>query len=251
MAEDVVLDDDLAPQGASLSDQLVAVLQRRIISGEIPIGTWLRHSALAEEFGISRTPVREALRILASQGIVTIAPNRGAQVNGQSGHDIREIGQVRAELEGLAAALACDRIDDRQTLRMMRSWDEFRASLDEPVAVQAERWAKSNDHFHSVILEAAGNKYLTLTIRELRRRLPHNLSFGAYAGNSRLIRKNLQEHEAITNAILAQDAGLARRLMTEHIRNSNEAIAHWVDQFSGVRPETVRRHSRVRVTEST
>lgn len=236
MADDLVLDEELAAQGASLSDQLVAVLQRRVIAGEIQVGTWLRHGALAEEFGVSRTPVREALRILAVQGFVTISPNRGAQVNGLSGHDIREIGQVRGELEGLAASLACDRINDDQTRRMTRSWDAFRESLDKGQDVQAERWIRANDEFHSVILEAAGNHHLTLAIRELRRRLPHNLSFAIYAGNSRLIEKNLAEHEAIATAIQKQDHELARRLMSEHIRHSNDAIAHRVDRNAAQAP---------------
>ncbi len=230
MADDLVLDEELAARGGSLSDQLVAVLQRRFLSGEVPVGAWLRHEALAEEFGVSRTPVREALRILAAQGFVSIVPNRGARVNGLSGHDIREIGQVRGELEGLAAALACDRIDDDQTRRMLRSWDAFRESLDLPQDVQAERWMRGNDEFHSVILEAAGNNHLSLTIGVLRRRLPHNISFAMYVGNSRLIKKNLAEHEAIAAAILAQDHELARRLISEHIRNSSDAIAHWVDR---------------------
>ncbi|WP_214106143.1 GntR family transcriptional regulator [Acrocarpospora catenulata] len=236
MADELVLDKELAVHGASLSDQLVAVLQRRVISGEVPIGAWLRHEALAEEFGVSRTPVREALRILADQGFVSIVPNRGARVNGLSGHDIREIGQVRGELEGLAAALACDRINDDQTKRMTQSWDAFRESLDESQDVQTERWMRANDEFHSVILEAAGNHHLTLTIGVLRRRLPHNISFATYAGNSRLIKKNLAEHEAIAKAILEQDHELARRLMSEHIRNSNEAIAHWVDKNAAQAP---------------
>ncbi|MFC0531567.1 GntR family transcriptional regulator [Phytohabitans kaempferiae] len=236
MADESVLDGELAAQGASMSDQLVAVLQRRVIAGEVPIGTWLRHEALAEEFGVSRTPVREALRILAVQGFVTIVPNRGARVNGLSGHDIREIGQVRGELEGLAAALACDRINDEQTERMTHSWDAFRESLDQPQDLQAERWMRANDEFHSVILEAAGNHHLTLTIRELRRRLPHNISFAIYTGNSRLIKKNLAEHEAIATAILEQDHELARRLMSEHIRNANDAIAYWVDKNTAQAP---------------
>ena len=229
MADAGALDAELAARGASLSDQLVAVLHRRVLAGDIPVGTWLRHDALAAEFKISRTPVREALRILSAQGIVTIMPNRGAQVNGQSGRDIREIGQVRAELEGLAATLACDHINDEQSQRMTSSWDDFRRSLDADVNIQAERWMASNDEFHSVILEAAGNRQLAMSISDLRRRLPHNVSFGTYAGNSRLIAKNLAEHEAIADAILASDAPRARELMVAHIRNSNDAIARWVE----------------------
>jgi DNA-binding GntR family transcriptional regulator len=113
----------------SLSERVVAVLQRRILSGEIPIGSWLRHGTIADEFGISRTPVREALRILAAQRIVTINRNKGAQVNGQSTRNISEIGEVRAELEGFAAALAAKRIDDAQIERM----NEARRLEDHPV----------------------------------------------------------------------------------------------------------------------
>lgn len=82
MASDPVI-RPLAASGDAdaMADRIVAVLQHKILSGKIPVGAWLRHSALAEEFGVSRTPVREALRILASQGIVTIRPNSGARVD--------------------------------------------------------------------------------------------------------------------------------------------------------------------------
>lgn len=215
---------------SSLSDQVVARLQRRILAGDIPIGTWLRHGAIAEEFGISRTPVREALRILASQGIVTIVPNRGARVDGQSGQDIREIGEVRAELEGLASALAAERIDDDQIRQMTESWETFRDTLDQPTADQAEAWMVANEKFHSIIVDASGNQHLSTTIRELRRKLPHNLSFGAYAGNSRLIARNLAQHQAIADAIVAQDAERARTEMVAHIRASIEATARWAER---------------------
>lgn len=222
-------------EGEALSDRVVETLQRRIISGEIPIGTWLRHNTVAEEFGISRTPVREALRILAARDLVTIVPNRGARVNGQSGQDIRDIGEVRAELEGLAASLASERMDDDQLRRMTGAWQRFREDLDERAdgeVDQAGEWARSNEAFHSVILEASGNKFLHVAINELRRRLPHNLSYGAYAGNSRLLAKNLEEHEAIAEAIMAQDGERARALMAAHIRTSNDATARWVEQHS-------------------
>lgn len=223
-------DESARPDPESLSDQVVSRLQRKILSGEIAIGSWLRHGAIAEEFGISRTPVREALRILAAQGIVTIDANRGARVNGQSSQDIREIGEVRAELEGLAATLACDRMDDEQLAEMTDSWQSFRTTLDEPTEQQAKAWVVANERFHSVIMESAGNPHLAATIRDLRRKLPHNLSFGAYAGNSRLIARNLSQHQAIADAIIAQDAELARVEMVKHIKFSIDATARWVER---------------------
>ncbi|MEO3863302.1 GntR family transcriptional regulator [Acrocarpospora sp. B8E8] len=223
------------PPGESISDRIVAVLQRRILAGEIPIGAWLRHGALAEEFGISRTPVREALRILNAQGIVTIDLHRGARVNGHSGKDIREIGAVRAELEGYAAELATERINDAQLKRMQEAWQGFGELIqqfdgtEEDQQRQAQQWAESNHAFHSVIVEASGNHQLELTIAELRRRLPHNLSYAAYAGNARLLRRNLEQHEGIAAAIIGHNARLARKLMTAHLRASNEATARWVE----------------------
>ena len=218
-----------------ISDHIVAVLQRRILAGEIPIGAWLRHGALAEEFGVSRTPVREALRILHSQGVVTIDPHRGARVNGHSGKDIREIGAVRAELEGYAAELATERINDAQLKRMLDAWKGFGEAIRQLGAsegeqrTQAQRWADSNHEFHSVIVEASGNRQLALTIAELRRRLPHNLSYGAYANNSRLLLRNLQQHEGVAAAIVDHNPRLARKRMTAHLRASNEATARWVE----------------------
>lgn len=224
--------DQDSPQPLSLT--IVSALQRRILSGELPIGTWLRHGAVAEEFGISRTPVREALRILDAQGIVSIVPNRGARVNGHSSRDIREIGVVRAELEGLAAELAAEQMNDEQTARLRTAWTRFTELMDKPASREemASAWATANEDFHSVIFEAARNRQLTQTIGELRRRLPHNVSYAAYEGNTRQLQRNVQEHEAIAAAILAHDGKRARRLMTEHIRRSNEAIARWVDQMT-------------------
>lgn len=230
MTETVTVEHGDADPANPLSDQVVSRLQRKILSGEIPIGTWLRHGAIAEEFGISRTPVREALRILAARGIVTIVPNRGARVDGQSGQDIREIGQVRAELEGLAAALACERMNDEQLAEMTDSWQSFRDTLGGPAGEQAEAWIAANEKFHSAIVESAGNPHLAATIQELRRKLPHNLSFGAYAGNSRLIARNLSQHQSIADAIVAQDGERARTEMVNHIMSSIEATARWAEK---------------------
>jgi len=222
----------IGSDGESLSDEVVAVLQRKILTGELAVGSWIRQRAIAEELGLSRTPVREALRILDAHGLVAIDQHRGAQVLGQSSPEIRDIGVVRANLEGLAAELAAERINDEQISRLKGSWDGFRATLRGSIDEQAPVWVKANDDFHSLILEAAGNKFLTITVAGLSRRLPHNLSFGAYAGNSRLIARNLQEHDAIADAIIAGDGETARNLMSGHIKDSNEATARWVESSS-------------------
>src|SRR5687767_8215802 len=144
------LDDPPAKAVVSTTDRIVTEIQRQIVTGQIPIGAWLRHGALAEEFDVSRTPIREALRVLAAQGVVTIVQNRGARVNGLSSRDIRELGEVRGNLQALAAELAAERSDDDQLRRMNHTWDRFTDLLEAgPIATAdlGEMWAAANEEF--------------------------------------------------------------------------------------------------------
>lgn len=234
------------------AEEIVQVLQRRILTGEVPVGSWLRHEALAAEFGTSRTPVREALHVLNSRGIVTIVRNRGARVDGHSSRDLRELGEVRAELEGYAAELAAERIGDDQLERLRGAWREFRAAIEDPApaeqedpapaeqedqapAEQAAAWAEANGVFHNVIIEAAGNRQLALSLADIHRRLPQNTSYAAYAGNVRSLRRNLAEHDEIAAAIARRDGAAARRMMTAHIRDAVEATNRWAEDNGLVR----------------
>lgn len=215
----------------SSADRIINALQRGLMVGEIPIGTWLRHDALAAEFGVSRTPVREALRVLAAQGVITIVPNRGARVNGLSVRDIREIGEIRAELNGLAAELAASRIDDAQTLRLLHAWDDFREALEAgaPETRLSALWVEANEDFHGTIVDAAENRQLQITLADLHRRVPRNLSFSGYAGSSHRLRNNLSEHEAIARAIADRDPAGARTLASAHVKSANASTVHWME----------------------
>jgi DNA-binding GntR family transcriptional regulator len=245
---EVPMSDRQADPGGSArgrADEIVEVLQRRILMGEIAVGSWLRHEALAEEFRTSRTPVREALRILDAQGIVSIIRNRGARVDGHSSRDLRELGEVRAELEGFAAQLAAERIEDAQLERLRGAWQGFRTAIDEFLdltpaerAVQtAPAWVEANGLFHTIIAEASGNRQLVQTIGDIHRRLPQNTSFAAYAGRIRLLQHNLAEHDEIAQAIADGDGAAARRAMTAHIRNAVEATSRWAEDNGLVREQ--------------
>src|SRR5215471_11992317 len=109
----------------ALVDRLAAALRARVLSGDLPSGTRLRQEALAVEFGVSRTPVREALRQLQASGLVDLEPNRGARVRRLSPREIRDAYEVRAELEGLAAELAATRIRHSQLDRLRKAQAEF------------------------------------------------------------------------------------------------------------------------------
>jgi DNA-binding GntR family transcriptional regulator len=225
--------------GSPLVDRLAGAIQTRVLSGEVPVGSRLRQEALAEEFGVSRTPVREALRKLEATGLVELLPNRGAVVRGPSAREIREAYEVRAELECLAAELAAGRISDRDLLRLREAQALFRRSVETLIARRARRpqpwkdesvWVQANDLFHQAILDAAGNERLSDTIADLHRSFPRDLTWAALSQSSRLLEENVEQHEAILEAIERRDPVEARQRMIEHVRSAGELVTLHFEQ---------------------
>jgi DNA-binding GntR family transcriptional regulator len=223
----------------STVERLAGAIQAQVLSGALPVGTRLRQEALAAQFGVSRTPVREALRQLAATGLVELLPNRGAIVRGPSARELREAYEVRAELEGLAAELAAARISDRDLVRLREAQALFRKSVTTLVARRARRpalwkdesvWVRANDLFHQAILDAAANGRLSDTIADLHRSLPRNLTWAALSRSSRLLEENVEQHERILEAIEERDPVEARRRMIEHVRSAGELVALHFEQ---------------------
>jgi DNA-binding GntR family transcriptional regulator len=214
----------------SLSERVAEELHHRILTGVIPLGSRLRQDAVAAEFQVSRMPVREAFRALQGQGVLEILPRRGALVHGPTPRDIRDAHEVRAELEGMGAELAAERIDDRQLARLDEAAGRFAHVLelaaDEATADQAaDAWRAANEAFHTNLIEAADNLSLTTTIQELRRRIPHNASFVTMRNSMRLLEENAADHVAIYEAIAARDGKRARRLAHAHVKRSGDRLA--------------------------
>jgi DNA-binding GntR family transcriptional regulator len=232
--------------GDALVDELATTIQSRVLNGEIRTGTWLRQESLAAEFGVSRTPVREALRKLQATGLVEVQPRRGALVRGVSPREIREAYEVRAELEGLAAELAATRIRDdevrrlrdaqalfRQSVASLLAWRDRRTSEDRlPPDAYAE-WNRGNDVFHLAIHEAAGNARLAATLGDLHRSFPRDLTWLVLGENARLLDENVAQHEAILEAIERHDAKAARRGMVRHVRRAGELVTRRVEERAG------------------
>jgi DNA-binding GntR family transcriptional regulator len=224
----------------ALVDKLAATLQARVLSGELPTGARLRQEALAEEFGVSRTPVREALRKLQASGLVEVRPHRGALVRGLSAREIRDAYEVRAELEGLAAELAALHPHHEDIAALHEAQQEFRAALDEAVAAReggalpaedvSARWGRANDLFHQTIQHAAGNTVLADTLTHLHRSFPRDLSRTVLRESTTLLQENVREHEAIIDAIEQRDAAAARALMVKHVRRAGSLVTRrWSD----------------------
>jgi DNA-binding GntR family transcriptional regulator len=224
-----------------LVDRLAGEIQARVLSGATPVGTRLRQEALADEFGVSRTPVREALRQLQASGLVELLPNRGAVVRGPSAREIREAYEVRAELEGLAAELAAERISDRDLRRLQEAQRLFQDAVETLIARRARRrepwkdeslWVQANDLFHQAILDASANARLADTIADLHRSFPRNLTWAALSRSSRLLEENVEQHQAVLDAIERRDPAEARRSMVEHVRSAGELVTLHFEQAS-------------------
>lgn len=225
----------------ALVDHLAATLRSRVLNGEIEVGSRLRQESLAAEFGVSRTPIREALRQLQAGGIVELQPHRGAVVRGPTTREIREAYEVRAELEGLAAELAATRINDAQLRELRDAERHFRRSiarlveggLDRTEADANGEWTRANDLFHRVIQEAASNQRLTDIVQDLHRAFPRGLTWAALSGNSALLGQNVEEHQLILAAIEQRDPPEARRRMVAHVRHAGELIARHFERRVG------------------
>jgi DNA-binding GntR family transcriptional regulator len=207
------------------------------MTGAITVGSWLRQETLAAEFGVSRTPVREALRKLEARGVVSLVPKRGALVRGPTTREVREAYQVRAELEGLAAELASTRISDDQIKQLREAEDLFRRSVEafadrrlSGAGIGDDEWFRANTLFHDVIQDAAANERLQLTIADLHRTFARNLTWAALRRNVVLLKENIQQHQRIREAIIDGSPDRARREMRDHVRHAGELVCDWFER---------------------
>ena len=235
----------MATSAEKLVGSLAERISAKILAGEYPPGSRLRQEALAEEFSVSRTPIREALRQLEVKGVIQHVPNQGAIVLAPNARDIREAYQVRAELEGLAISLAVEWITDEQIERMHNAQKSFAATVEKlTVAARMSNarahlknvpnWVESNDEFHGAVIEASGNRRLKQLIRDLHLGFTRSVMLSALTMDGRRMRENVAQHEAILSAVTRHDAVEARKEMTHHILRSGELIVWWLESQGGL-----------------
>lgn len=221
---------------SALVDEIAAAIRKRIMSGEVPIGAQLRQAELASELGVSRTPVREALRQLHTSGLIEVVPNRGAIVRVPSPWEVRDAYEVRAELEGLACERAASRISDAELDELRTANESMRAEIAKPSKDgkpgSEPPTVKLNDAFHTMIHRVADNEWLARAINEINQAFPRNVNWLVLAGNQRQREENVTEHERIVEALAAGDAATAREEMRGHIKNAGEQLARWYEDRS-------------------
>lgn len=196
----------------SVVDQVYAAVRARILSGDLPRGSHLRQAALAEELGVSRTPLREALRRLTTEGLVDFEPNRGATVAAHDFSDMRHAWQARLAIEPGAARLAAERGNEEAIASMREAIEAQRRSSRESVESY-----EANRDFHLALVRATGNPHL-IRFAELlwapRIGLP---IYEMQADDPRHVRRWADEHELIADAVASGDPDMAERVTREHL----------------------------------
>lgn len=202
-----------------LREMVYEELKMQILKGSIIPGTRMMEVELAEEMGVSRTPIREAIRKLEKEGLVTIEPRRGAYASMISTEDMVEILEVRQDLEGLAAYFAADRMTDAQ----MEQLRQVSASYDEAVKCgNMEDMIRHDTRFHHIIVESCRNKILVQMIEQLQELV---LRFRyIYYDDFRRAENMYDEHEAIIGAIESGNPAEARYAADIHIERLKELV---------------------------
>ncbi len=230
------------------ADEIALLLEDEIVSGRIEAGTVLRQEQLSERFGVSRTPIREALRRLSAQGLVSFTPNRGVRVRTLSRDELREAFLVRAELEGLATALAVPRMTDERLAELDAAEQRFseltlvlreKARAGEADNALAVEWMGANYAFHDVVYAAADSPYLERLAKSARRTFVGQITWVARAELDTLYERNDREHRALREAIAAGSVSGARTLAREHVLHSWELLDAILDLVRG-REQTLR-----------
>ncbi|MBI5862137.1 MAG: GntR family transcriptional regulator [Rhodocyclales bacterium] len=204
----------------ALYEQVAERLRERIFAHDLAPGSWIDEQALALEYGISRTPLREALKVLAAEGLVVLKPRRGCYVTELSEQDIDDVFQVMALLEGQAAAEAARRATSADFSRL----EALHAELEQHAAANdADRFFEANQRFHAALQQIAGNRYLTQLLDDTRQVI--KLTRRDSLRLEGRVAQSLLEHRAILAALLARDANLAGRRMHDHLLSGRAALA--------------------------
>lgn len=194
----------------SAQDICYAFLQDQIASGRLPAGARIVTDAIAQQLGLSRMPVREALRQLDAEGLVTIRPNRGAVVTSLSPEALAEVLEMRGVLEGLAARHAARRATPADIEDLDALTAAMRRSGTDPV-----RWTQRHEDFHDRVCQLSGRPRLTLDARRLRLAVrPYTRLYAERHAEPEALG---HEHELIVDALRDRDARRAERLVIAHV----------------------------------
>jgi DNA-binding GntR family transcriptional regulator len=206
----------IAPR--ALYEEVAEQLRQRIFRRELEPGSWIDEVKLAQEYGISRTPLREALKVLATEGLVTMKMRRGAYVTEVSDQDLEEVYHLLSLLESDAAGVVAAMATEPQLRELQGVHAELEAAAKDP-----DRFFAINERFHMRLLEIAGNRWRNQMVADLRKVMKLNRHNSLL--KSGRIAESLAEHRLVVQALEKRDAAGAVERMRDHFRNGLEAAA--------------------------
>lgn len=202
----------------ALYEEVAELLRQRIFSRELEPGSWIDELKIAEEYGISRTPLREALKVLAAEGLVTMKVRRGAYVTEVSEKDLADVYHLLSLLESDAGGVVAERASDEEIATLQNLHAELEAAVGD-----RDRFFAINEQFHMLVLQLARNRWREQMVADLRKVMKLNRH------NSLLktgrIEESLAEHRAIVQALAQRNPALTVQRMREHFQNGLEAAA--------------------------
>ncbi|CAN1533074.1 GntR Transcriptional regulators [Burkholderiaceae bacterium] len=200
----------------ALYEEVAELLRERIFSGELAPGSWIDEMRLAEEYGISRTPMREALKVLAAEGLVTMKVRRGAYVTEVNEKDQRDVYHLLSLLEADAAGV----VATQATPEQLKELQTLHLALAQAVT-DREKFFEINERFHMRLLEIADNRWRDQMVADLRKVMKLNRHKSLL--KSGRIEESLNEHQALMDALHARDALGSAACMQAHFANGLEA----------------------------
>ena len=203
-----------------LRDVVFNTLRQAILKGELKPGERLMEIQLANKLGVSRTPVREAIRKLELEGLVLMIPRKGAEVAEITRQDMEDVLEVRTALEELAVKDACDHITDAQLSELKKASKEFKKAL--LVGKDLVTCADADMHFHDVILSATNNRRLIQMLNNLSEQMYRYRM--EYLKDERTHKTLIEEHDAIRRALKKHDKVKAGAAIRVHIDNQKRSI---------------------------
>jgi DNA-binding GntR family transcriptional regulator len=223
-----------------LADEIAFRVEAAILEGVYPPGSRLPQDELCERFGVSRTPVREAIRQLQARHLVVVIPNKGATVRIPTRKELMDVYDVRSEIEGYASELAAERIPQEGISELDRAQERLvdlvaRLEQDRSGGSESEglhmQLKRANDDFHRIIHQAAGNDHLLQLAQNLGRLFPKDYVWRASRDSNEMRILSVEEHGRMRAALAAADKETARREMREHILHARTVLLRYLDSL--------------------
>lgn len=191
-------------------------LRQKIFARELEPGAWIDEAAITQALGISRTPLREALKVLAAEGLITMKVRRGAYVTEVSEQDLREVYELLALLEADAAGVVATQANDEELQSLRQLQAQLEAATDD-----REAFFRINEAFHLRLLDIANNRWRNQMVADLRKVMKLNRHQSLF--KSGRMAQSLAEHAAIVEALMARNPAAATERMRNHFANGLQA----------------------------